>query len=264
MRKFLNALAAASLVLGGVAPLAVSAATILPLSQVHDGDLIRGTTFPAVYYYGRDGFRYVFPNDKTYFTWYANFNTVKWVSDADLAKVQIGGNVTYKPGAKMIKINSDPKTYAVDAGGSLRWVTTEQIAIALYGSDWNKKIDDVADAFFGNYKKGADITQSGDFSSSAAVTNAVDIDHDKNLQLPTLLHIQDFQFSPNTITIQRGTAVKWVNDGTAKHTATADDDSWGTGTLNPGENFTRYFKTAGTFTYHCSYHPDMTGTIIVQ
>ena len=264
MRKFLNAFAAAALVLGGFAPLAASAATILPLSSINDGDLIRGQAFNAVYYYGKDGFRYVFPNDKTSFTWYANFNTVKWISDADLAKVQIGGNVTYKPGVKMLKINSDPKTYAVDAGGTLRWVTNEAVAIALYGSDWNKKIDDVADAFFSNYKKGADITVAADFNVAAAQTNATSINKDKNLKVATGVTIQDFQFAPAAITIQAGTAVRFTNGGATKHTATADDDSWGTGTLNAGENFSRYFKQAGTYTYHCSYHPTMTGTIIVQ
>jgi len=264
MRKLLNALAAAALVLGGIAPFAASAATIVPLSSINDGDLIRGQAFPAVYYMGRDGFRYVFPNDKTYFTWYANFNTVKWITDADLAKVQIGGNVTYKPGVKMLKINSDPKTYAVDAGGTLRWVTNEAVAIALYGTNWNTKIDDVPDAFFGNYKKGADITVAADFSVSASQSNATSIDKDKNLKVATGVTIQDFQFAPATITIQAGTAVRFTNGGTTKHTATADDDSWGTGTLNAGENFSRYFKQAGTYTYHCSYHPTMTGTIIVQ
>src|SRR3989339_590980 len=100
---------------------AASFAATVPRAQVQSGDLVRGNTFSAVYYVGKDGFRYVFPNDKTFFTWYADFDDVKWISDADLGTLQIGGNVTYKPGARMIKINSDPKVYAVDTGGTLRW-----------------------------------------------------------------------------------------------------------------------------------------------
>ena len=119
-------------------------------TSVSSGDLIRGTSFSAVYYMGTDGFRYVFPNDKTYFTWYSDFDDVKFLSDADLAKIQMGGNVTYKPGVKMIKINSDPKTYAVSAGGELRHVGSEALAVSLYGSTWNTKIDDVPDGFFSN------------------------------------------------------------------------------------------------------------------
>ena len=55
-----------------------------------DGDL--GTTIDsAVYYYGGDGKRYVFPNSQTYFTWYADFSTVMTITDAELASMPIGG-----------------------------------------------------------------------------------------------------------------------------------------------------------------------------
>jgi len=126
------------------------------------GDLIKASQV-AVYYYGADGKRYVFPNDKTYFTWYSDFNSVKTITDGELAAISIGGNVTYKPGVKMVKITTDPKVYAVSGGGTLRWITTEAMAVALYGSDWSKKVEDVPDVFFTNYKVGQNITASTDF-----------------------------------------------------------------------------------------------------
>ena len=52
----------------------------------------------------------------------------------------------------------DPKTYTVSRGGLLRWVTTEEVAVALYGPDWNTMIDDVSDAFFFGYTIGDPIT----------------------------------------------------------------------------------------------------------
>lgn len=118
------------------------------------GDLIKGTTLPSVYYCGADGKRYVFVNDKAYFSWYADFSGVKTLSDEDLAKITIGGNVTYRPGTRMIKIVSDPKVYVIARGGTLRWVASEDVAKQLFGADWNKMIDDVADSFFVNYKIG--------------------------------------------------------------------------------------------------------------
>jgi plastocyanin len=265
MKKSFVLLGIAALVLSLVGSVKLaSAATIVPLASVQSGDLIRGQAFAAVYYYGRDGFRYVFPNDKTYFTWYNNFDSVKWLTDADLAKVQIGGNVTYKPGVKMIKINSDPKTYAIARGGTLRWVPSEAIAVSLYGSTWNKKIDDVPDGFFSNYKAGADIQLATDYSVTGESADATSIDIDKGLKAPTYIDIMNNAFAPSTVTISAGTAVKWVNKDGVKHTATADDVSWGTGTLEAGQNFSRYFKTPGTYTYFCSYHPEMKGTIVVQ
>lgn len=135
-----------------VTPLTATAA--LSLSS---GALIKGS-LPAVYYYASDGKRYVFVNEKTYKTWYADFSGVQVISDADLATLSIGGNVVYRAGTRMIKIQSDPKTYAVEPGGKLRHVTSEAIVSALYGSAWNQRIDDVSDAFFVNYAAGDAIT----------------------------------------------------------------------------------------------------------
>jgi len=263
MKKILAVMTAFGMVLGFNLPLSAQAA-VLPLAQIQPGDLIRGTSFPAVYYYGRDGFRYVFPNDKAYFTWYSDFSSVKWISDADMGKVQIGGNVTYRPGVKMIKINSDPKTYAISRGGKLRWVTSEAVAISLFGSNWNKKIDDVPDGFFPNYSMGADIETASDYNAANELADTTTVDQDKSLRAPTYLDITDNAYSQPNLTISVGSVVRWTNKGANKHTATADDLSWGSGTMDPNGAYSKLFKTAGTYTYFCSYHPTMRGTITVQ
>lgn len=75
----------------------------------------------------------------------------------------------------------------------------------------------------------------------------------------------DFAFSPPTVTIQAGGKVIWQNEGHQPHTATADDGSFDTGTVNPGKlkSETAAFKQSGTFTYTCQIHPQMKGTIKV-
>ena len=235
------------------------------VAQLQAGDLVRGTTLPAVYYYGRDGLRYVFPNDKTYFTWYTDFSGVKILSDADLSSLQLGGNVTYKPGSRMVKINSDPKTYAVGKNGELHWVPTEAIAIALYGSTWNKMIDDVPDAFFRNYVKSSDIELATDFNPANEKAGVRDINDDRGLKAPVYIDISNMAFVPSNITISPNTAVRFVNKDSTKHSATANDLSWGTGTLEPGQGFTRYFKESGSYPFFCSYHPEsMKGSITVR
>lgn len=144
------------------------------------GSLVKAS-LPAVYYVGADGKRYVFPNEKTYKTWYADFSGVMIITDSELASMAIGGNVTYKPGVRMVKIQSDPKTYAVDNGGVLRWVKSEAVAVCLYGSAWNTMIDDVSDAFFTNYTVGADINACSDFSPASEAAGAGTINTDKGL-----------------------------------------------------------------------------------
>ena len=249
----------------GVAGLkAAKAQTYIPLAQLQSGDLIRGQTFPAVYYYGKDGFRYVFPNFNTYKTWYGeDFSTVKWLTDADLGKIQIGGNVTYRPGVKMIKINSDPKTYAVGKDGELRWVSTEAVAVAMYGSNWNTKIDDMPDGFFGNYKKGDDIVAASDFSPSSETAAIATINADKDLESATYVSATDSGFQPQTVTISAGRVIKWTNNGTVKHTVTADDLKWGSGTMDLGVSFQRRFDSVGTYTYFDSYNSNLTGTVVI-
>ncbi|MBP9869309.1 M23 family metallopeptidase [Patescibacteria group bacterium] len=122
------------------------------------GSLIKSTTMSAVYYCGADGKRYVFPNDRVYFSWYADFKTVVTVPDSQLASVPLGGLVTYRPGVKMVKIESLPNVYVISKGGTLRWVKSPEIAASLYGSTWAKKVDDISDAFFGSYKMGEPIS----------------------------------------------------------------------------------------------------------
>ncbi len=126
-------------------------------SAASAGDLLKASG-PAVYYYAQDGKRYVFPNEKTYFSWYNDFSSVQTISDAELAAIPIGGNVTIRPGTKLVKIQTDPKTYAVTRCGTIHWIESEAIAKQLYGDNWNQRIVDVPDAFFVNYTVGSSLS----------------------------------------------------------------------------------------------------------
>jgi plastocyanin len=70
-------------------------------------------------------------------------------------------------------------------------------------------------------------------------------------------------YSPRTVTVSVGGSVVWSNRDSEKHTTVSDTGVW-TSDISPGGDFTRTFPTAGTFTFHCSLHPSMTGTITVQ
>jgi hypothetical protein len=119
--------------------------------------LIKSPSTASVYYCGADGKRYVFSNSGTYFSWYDDFKDVITITEEELAAVPLGGNVTYRPGVRMLKIQSDPKVYAVDTGGTLRWVSSAFIAEQLYGENWADNVEDIAETFFINYQIGEDI-----------------------------------------------------------------------------------------------------------
>ncbi len=148
------------------------------------GTLVKADAFPAVYYYGSDGKRYVFPNEKTYFSWYADFSTVKTVSEDDLGDMAIGGNVTYRPGSRMIKIQSNPKVYAVDQSGVLHGVPSEEVAEQMYGENWATHIDDISDAFWSNYEVGENLEDT-DYSPGIALAETRTIGEDKGLSGPS-------------------------------------------------------------------------------
>jgi hypothetical protein len=130
----------------------------------------------AVYFVGKDGKRHAFPNSRVFFTWYVDFSKVKEVTSSELAALSLGANVIYRPGARMVKFVSLPNVYVVAAGGKLRWIKTEADASALYGSDWNKKIDDIDDAFFSSYSYGTDVSASAPFNIQTELNGAATID----------------------------------------------------------------------------------------
>lgn len=118
----------------------------------------------AVYFIGKDGKRHAFPNSKIYFTWYADFASVTSVASNIMSSFPLGKNVNYRPGSKMVKFATLNNVYAVSKTGGLRWVTTEAVAVGLYGTSWNTKIDDIPDTFYSDYKFGADITDASQFN----------------------------------------------------------------------------------------------------
>jgi plastocyanin len=75
--------------------------------------------------------------------------------------------------------------------------------------------------------------------------------------------IVEFTYQPDPVTVQTGGKVIWQNEDMAPHTATADDGSFDTGTLEQGKLKAETFKEAGTFTYFCEIHPDMKGSVEV-
>ncbi len=245
---------------------ATAHAATTPLSALKSGDLLRGTVSSSVYYFGEDGMRYVFPNDKIYFTWYPDFKNVNWIDDADLAKIQIGGNVTYKPGSKLIRFANDPRTYAVDKNGTLRGIASDAVANDLYGKNWNQQIDVVSDSFFQNYIIGGMIELASQYSIAAEQKEITSINIDKSLHPPTIVHITNNGYIDPTIHVLSGRAVHFVNDDLSDHSATEWNHIWGSGTLKPGDAFTKYFITKGTWSYYSTYDEKskVGGAIVVE
>jgi plastocyanin len=76
--------------------------------------------------------------------------------------------------------------------------------------------------------------------------------------------IKDFAFGPSSVSVNVGDSVTWANSGPSQHSATANDGSFDTGVLSKGASGSHTFSKAGSFSYHCSVHSFMHGTVQVQ
>ncbi|HLZ80858.1 MAG TPA: plastocyanin/azurin family copper-binding protein [Ktedonobacteraceae bacterium] len=111
---------------------------------------------------------------------------------------------------------------------------------------------------YGRYGSGGSTTPTATTAPTGA-TQTVTITTDSSGQ---------FAFSPKSLTISVGTTVIWKNTTQAPHTVTSNDGkSFNTGDstpVAPGSTFSFKFTKAGTFAYHCNFHPFMTATLIVK
>jgi plastocyanin len=98
------------------------------------------------------------------------------------------------------------------------------------------------------------LTLAGDTGASAAPTATA--------SKSVTVTIKDFKFKPGTISIGKGDRVVWVNRDSVKHDATRGG-SFSTGKIKPGKAVAVKFGAKGTYRYHCTIHPFMTGKIVV-
>ena len=78
------------------------------------------------------------------------------------------------------------------------------------------------------------------------------------------VHIENFAFSPATLTVPVGTTITWTNDDGTLHTVTSTTKVFTSAGLDGGGTFSYTFTSPGTYSYYCKLHPHMTGTIVVK
>jgi plastocyanin len=78
------------------------------------------------------------------------------------------------------------------------------------------------------------------------------------------VHIDNFTFTPQEITITRGTTLTWVNDDDIPHAIAASNKAFRSKAMDTEEKFSFTFSAPGTYEYFCSLHPHMQGKVIVK
>ena len=105
-------------------------------------------------------------------------------------------------------------------------------------------------------------TSSSAASSSAASSSSAQVAIPSGAGMDT----SSPGYAPDTITVVIGVnnTVVWTNDDSMPHTVTATNKLFDSGNMNQGSTFSFTFTTPGTYTYGCSYHSWMKGTVIVK
>jgi plastocyanin len=97
-------------------------------------------------------------------------------------------------------------------------------------------------------------------SASAAAVSGSEV----RIVEPAIRPPQEWTYSPDQVSVKMGTRVVWTNSGAVAHTVTADDGtSFDSGSIDPKTSFALTATAAGTFAYHCTFHPWMKGTLVV-
>jgi plastocyanin len=78
------------------------------------------------------------------------------------------------------------------------------------------------------------------------------------------IDIKSFKFQPAVIAVKKGGRIRWTNSDSTAHTATADDRSFDSQTIDPGKSRSVTLTTAGAFAYHCDFHPFMKAMVVVR
>ncbi len=78
------------------------------------------------------------------------------------------------------------------------------------------------------------------------------------------IKIDNFSFSPASLTVPLGTTVRWTNRDDIPHTVVSENKTFKSKALDTDQEFTYTFTRPGTYNYFCSIHPKMTAKIVVQ
>ena len=139
----------------GLAVFAPSITMAADCPTLSSGDLFKVPNNSAVYLVNANMQRMYFPHSTIYKTWYEDYSTVVEIPTTCVDNYPSPGvapfGVNYRPGSKLIKVQISPSVYAVGSDNTKYKIGSEDVASALYGSDWASKVVDIADVFWPNY-----------------------------------------------------------------------------------------------------------------
>ncbi len=159
------------------------------------GTWVKTSDSRAVYFVDSNNARHAYPNQNIWRSYFGDdFSFVTTISKEQMASYQLDRSVPYNVNS-LFKISSVPKVYRVGYNRSISWIHSEELARTLYGNSWNKLVQDLSDAFFGDYAITDDSDNDGlndtDEDIYKTDKNNVDTDNDSYLDGEEVIHGYD-------------------------------------------------------------------------
>ncbi len=163
---------------------------------------------------------------------------------------------------------ADLKTAAWGAGAQIRIPYTPHTLSIQFTNTQSASIEGSSRGVSGAHMAGFEFTipftLSRYFGHRGKTPAAQDTTQHAATPGATAVRIANLAFDAKVVHVRAGTTVRWTNGDQLQHTVTADDGGFDSGLIDPGKAYERLFDRPGTYAYHCTPHPFMTGQIVVE
>jgi len=181
------------------------------------------------------------------------------------------------PGTVSVVINNfafNPSIITIPVGTTVMWTQIDNAYCTVTGDGFDSGILGQGETFRWTFNNAGTYSYSCSFHpnmtgmvivtetpSPATIPSSSPVPAYTTTQGTVSVDIKGYAFNPSIITISTGTTVIWTQMDSTDHTVTGS--GFDSGTLSQGQTFRRTFYDAGTYSYSCSIHPTMIGTVIV-
>src|SRR5882672_7981841 len=185
---------------------------------------------------------------------------------SDTARYAIGGGATLRL-HRWIALAGDIATLLNRRPGEkAAWGAALQLAIPYSPHTFSVQVSNTSTATLQGASRGLDKVRGG-FEFTIPFTLSRYFGRSKRAGAAvtgTAAEMRGMAFSPNRLDVAAGATVEWTNRDQVEHSVTADDGSWDSGSIAPGGTWRHTFATPGTYAFHCTPHPYMTGAVVVK
>jgi plastocyanin len=189
--------------------------------------------------------------------------------DSRDSRSAFGGGVTLRLADKVALAGDVVTLYNRRAGEEIAWGAALQLAIPYSPHTFSLQVTNTNTGTLQGASRGIDNVRGGfeftiPFTLSRYFGRRTAAAGGAGAAAGPAFVMRRLEFAPKSIEVTAGTTVVWTNQDQLVHTITADDGSWDSGEIRPGTTWSRTFDKPGSYAFHCTPHPFMTGVVVVK